>query len=74
MAGETDMNISYNDQTDLLYIRMDESKQDVVNQRVTDDVVLDIGAAGKIIGIEILDASQNINLNSVLPVTWKKAV
>ncbi|MBN2107818.1 MAG: DUF2283 domain-containing protein [Deltaproteobacteria bacterium] len=68
------MNISYNDQTDLLYIRMDESKQDVVNQRVTDDVVLDIGAAGKIIGIEILDASQNINLNSVLPVTWKKAV
>jgi len=68
------MNISYNDQTDLLYIRMDDSKQDVVNQRVTDDVVLDIGAEGKIIGIEILDASQNINLDSVLPVTWKKAV
>jgi uncharacterized protein YuzE len=68
------MQIRYNDQTDLLYIRMDDSKQDVVNQRVTDDVVLDIGAEGKIIGIEILDASQNINLDSVLPVTWKKAV
>jgi uncharacterized protein YuzE len=68
------MNISYNDQTDLLYIRMDDSKQDVVNQRVTDDVVLDIGAEGKIIGIEILDASKNIHLDSVLPVTWKKAV
>ncbi|MBN2108097.1 MAG: DUF2283 domain-containing protein [Deltaproteobacteria bacterium] len=68
------MNISYNDQTDLLYIRMDDSKQDVVNQRVTDDVVLDIGAEGKIIGIEILDASKNIHLDSVLPVSWKKAV
>jgi uncharacterized protein YuzE len=68
------MNISYNDQTDLLYIRMDDSKQDVVNKRVTDDVVLDIGAEGKIIGIEILDASKNIHLDSVLPVSWKKAV
>jgi uncharacterized protein YuzE len=72
--GEIDMNISYNDQTDLLYIRMADSKQDVVNQRVTDDVVLDIGTEGKIIGIEILDASKNIHLDSVLPVTWKKAV
>ena len=68
------MNISYNDQTDLLYIRIDDSKQDVVNQRVTEDVVLDIDAEGKIIGIEILDASKNIHLDSVLPVTWEKAI
>ena len=48
------MKISYDDRADLLYLRFDERKQEVENKRVTDDVVLDIGAGGKIIGIEIL--------------------
>lgn len=46
------MHVFYND----LYIRFDSRKQDVINRRVSDDVVLDIGEADKIIGIEILDA------------------
>ena len=64
------MKISYDDRTDLLYLRFDERKQEVENKRVTDDVVLDIGVGGKIIGIEILDASLHLDLERLLPVRY----
>ena len=62
------MKITYDDKSDLLYIRLDESKQDVVNKRVTDDIVLDIGAGERIVGIEILDASSHVDLDKILPI------
>ena len=65
------MKISYDDKADLLYLRFDEHKQEVVNQRLTEDIVLDIGAGGKIVGIEILAASLNIDLKSLLPVGYE---
>lgn len=65
------MHVFYNDKTDLLYIRFDNRKQNVINRRVSDDVVLDIGEAEKIIGIEILDASKHINLGRLLPVEYR---
>ena len=65
------MNISYNDKTDLLYIRLDDRKQDVMNRRVSEDVVLDIGEADRIIGIEILDASKRVTLERLLPVRYQ---
>lgn len=64
------MKISYNDRADLLYLRFDERKQEVENTRVTDDVVLDIGAGGKIIGIEMLDASLHLDLERLLLVRY----
>ena len=65
------MNILYNDKTDLLYIRFDERKQDTLNRRVSEDVVIDIGDGEKIVGIEILDASRHLNLEKVLPVKYE---
>ncbi len=62
------MHVSYNDKTDLLYIRLDDRRQEVINRRVSDDIVLDIGKGNKIIGIEILDASKHVNLDRLLPV------
>ena len=44
------MQILYNTKTDLLYFRLDEQKQTVINKRLSDDVVLDIGEGEKIIG------------------------
>jgi len=64
------VNISYNDKTDLLYIRLDDRKQDVMNRRVSEDIVLDIGEADRIIGIEILDASNRVTLERLLPVRY----
>ncbi len=64
------MDIIYNPGTDLLYIRLDEKKQEVINQRVSDEMVLDVGEDSKIVGIEILDASKNVDLEKVLPVKY----
>ncbi len=65
------MKIYYNDKTDLLYLRFEEEKQDVINKRVSDDVVLDIGEKEKILGIEILEASKHLNLHNVMPVEYE---
>ena len=65
------MKIYYDDKTDLLYIRLDEGKQEVVNKRVTEDIVLDIGGEDRIVGIEILDASKHVNLETLLPVHYE---
>lgn len=67
------MTISYDSQTDLLYIRLDQNAHTLINRRVNADVVLDIDEKGKIAGIEIMDASRNIQLDTVLPVNFKKA-
>jgi len=57
------MNILYNDKTDLLYIRLDDRRQDVINRRVSEDIVLDIGENERVIGIEIIDASKHVNIS-----------
>ncbi len=64
------MEILYNAKTDLLYLRLDDRKQEVVNRRPSEDVVLDIGEGNKIVGIEIMDASKHLNLESILPVKY----
>ncbi len=65
------MNILYNDKTDLLYIRLDDKKQEIINKRVSEDIVLDIGEDDKIVGIEILDASKNVSLEKLMPVSYE---
>ena len=64
------MNISYDDKADPLYIRLDNTAQEVVNRRLDKDIVLDIGKGEKIVGIEILDASKHVNLESLFPVKY----
>ena len=65
------MNILYNDKTDLLYIRLDDRKQEVVNKQVSEDVVVDIDAENRIVGIEILDASKHVDLERLFPINYK---
>lgn len=65
------MNILYNDKTDLLYIRLDDKTQEVVNQRISEDIVLDIGEDEKIVGIEILDASKHVSLDKLMPINYQ---
>ena len=61
------MEILYNSKTDLLYLRLDDRKQEVLNKRISDDIVIDIGDDNWIVGIEIVDASRNLNLDRLLP-------
>jgi len=65
------MNILYNDKTDFLYIRLDDKKQEIINRRVSEDIVLDIGEDDKIVGIEILDASKRVSLEKLMPVNYE---
>ncbi|MBI4745453.1 MAG: DUF2283 domain-containing protein [Deltaproteobacteria bacterium] len=67
------MNIIYNDKADLLYIRLDSRKQELINKRINEDIVLDIGSGDRIVGIEILDASKHVTLEQLLPVKYKIA-
>jgi uncharacterized protein YuzE len=71
--GRDSMHISYNDKSDLLYIRFDDIKQEVINKRVSEDVVLDIGEGDRIIAIEILKASKHVSLDRLLPVKYEIA-
>jgi uncharacterized protein YuzE len=64
------MQILYDAKVDLLYLRLDERRQQLVNQRLADDVVLDIGDGDRIVGIEILDASKRVDLAQILPVRF----
>ena len=64
------MQILYNATTDLLYLRLDDRKQQVINQRLSEDIVLDLGEDNRIVGIEILDASKHLNLERLLPVKY----
>lgn len=71
------MQVVYDSAKDLLYLRLDRRPQQVENRRLSDDIVLDVGEDEKIVGIEILDASKQLNLETVLPVEYretKKAV
>ena len=65
------MNILCDDKKDLLYIRLDDRTQDVVNKRVSEDIVLDIGEGNRIIGIEIIDASKHVSLEKLLPIKYE---
>lgn len=68
------MQILYNAKTDLLYMRLDDRKQQVVNRRLSEDIVLDMGEGDRIVGIEILDASKHVNLASLLPVEYEAVI
>ena len=70
MEIRIDLQIIYNSKTDLLYLRLDDQQQQVINKRVSESVVLDLGKDSRIVGIEILDASRNLNLQTLLPVSY----
>jgi uncharacterized protein YuzE len=65
------MQIIYNAKTDVLYLRLDDATQDVINRRISDEVVLDLGRDDKLVGIEILDASAHTNLKTILPIEYQ---
>lgn len=65
------MYIIYNNKTDLLYLRLDDRKQEVINKRISENIVLDVGEDDQIVGIEILDASKHLNLEKLLPVKYE---
>ena len=59
--------ICWKNSADLLYLRLDDRKQPVVNRRLFEDIVLDVGEDDRIVGIEILGASKHVSLEWKYP-------
>jgi len=66
------MKIEYDEQADLIYLRLDPRSQSVTNTRVSGDVVLDLGDEERIVGIEIMRASRNLDLSRLLPIHFER--
>jgi uncharacterized protein YuzE len=54
------MRITYDPKADAAYIRFRKGKFQVTTQRLTEDMAIDYGPDGKVVGIEILDASKYV--------------
>jgi uncharacterized protein YuzE len=54
------MKISYDSEVDALDIRLIEEKVECETIHLSDQVAIDIGPGGKVVSIEILDASELI--------------
>ncbi len=56
------MKIEYDERADLLYLQLDPRSQQVLNQRVSEDIVLDMEVGQRIVGLQTMHASRNIDL------------
>ncbi|MGH2353052.1 MAG: DUF2283 domain-containing protein [Chloroflexota bacterium] len=54
------MKISYDNEVDALYIRFRDEPVQVTTQRLSEDVAVNYAPDGRIVGIEILDASEYV--------------
>jgi len=59
--------ITYDPKYDLLYLKLGEAEK-VFCKDIDEDITLDLDAMGRVVGIEILSASQHLDLKALLPV------
>lgn len=65
------MRITYDPKYDLLYIKLGEAEK-VLCKEVDEDITFDVDSEGKLVGIEILSASEHIKLDTLFPVELGK--
>ncbi len=61
------MRITYDPKYDVLYLRLGGAEK-VLCKEVDEDISFDVDAQGKLVGIEVLSASEHISLKELLPV------
>lgn len=61
------MRITYDPKYDALYLKIGEAEK-VLCKEIDEDISLDMDAQGKLVGIEVLSASEHIDLKQLLPV------
>ncbi len=61
------MKIKYDPQVDAAYISFKKGPTQVTTVRVTEDLAIDFGPNEEIVGIEVLDASQHLDLSKDNP-------
>ena len=58
------MKVYYDNKVDALYIKLSNEKPDGVRE-IAEGVHLDLTPSGRIVGIEILNSSKKIDLNTI---------
>ncbi len=61
------MKIRYDPEVDAAYILFKDDLVQVTTIRLTEDIAVDFGPREEVIGIEILDASEHLNLKKEMP-------
>jgi uncharacterized protein YuzE len=63
--------ITYDPEYDILYMKIGKAAK-VLSKDVDEDITLDLDTHGKLVGIEVLSASDHLDLRSLLPVEVKQ--
>jgi len=61
------MNIRYDPEVDAMYISFKDERVQVTTVRITEDIAIDFGPHEEIVGIEILDASEHLDIEKEAP-------
>ncbi|MCR4320818.1 MAG: DUF2283 domain-containing protein [Candidatus Brocadiaceae bacterium] len=62
------MKVHYDDEVDALYIKLGNKKPEGVIE-ISEGINLDTTSEGKIVGIEILNASEKVDIKTILSYT-----
>ncbi|MDD5434273.1 MAG: DUF2283 domain-containing protein [Nitrospira sp.] len=65
------MRISYDQKYDILYLELGNAEK-VLCKDIDEDITVDIDGQGKLVGLEVLSASEHIDLAFLLPVEVKR--
>jgi uncharacterized protein YuzE len=65
------MRISYDPKYDILYLKLGNADK-VLCKDIDEDITIDVDAQGKLVGIEVLSASEHLDLRLLLPVEITK--
>jgi uncharacterized protein YuzE len=72
------MKVTYDPKVDALYIRLNDKPAEVTTQRLSEEIAINYAPDGRIVGIEILDASEYVSglkterkiaLENLIPIT-----
>jgi len=56
------MTITYDPDVDAAYIRFVDGEHQCTTVRISEEVAVNIAPGGKVVGIEVLDASRNLDI------------
>lgn len=61
------MKITYDSEVDAVYIRLIDEPTQVTTQRLSEDIAINYAPDGRIVGMEILDASRYVSSPGTTP-------
>ena len=61
------MKITYDAMVDAVYIRFSDKSEQVTTQRLTEDIAVNYGSKGDVVGIEILCAHEHLKFSGRKP-------